>query len=824
MTGSSVRMPTDAPLTLVVPDYEVIENSAGFGRAHARYRLVITEAGSEWQVRRRWTELRMTIDSLRSTHPAAFTKDKVPDFEPHAWWRIGSSALDPKFLSERCASMQELLQALCDVLKVSIVRQDGPSALLALLMDCDTPDAPAEALMQRAHTTGGDLRADPPTPPADWRRAQSAAGALHSPERQQQRTSASPTRPREADGPNSREAEGSGQPAWLTEADRLLQKTSASGESFLGDVRGAAGDDSAAVAPQDTSAEAAECTCSTSVATPAAKLQPAVASEVPAMASAGRSTVSTPETIDASPAHEPAHEPWAAPASSTPEKVAEGAEEEARAREREREQERERQREAIREARAAIAAQRAAETPRPPIGPPSDLMANHRRLAAEVTDYQSYEQLKDQMRSDPRMSLGRNGSGGKQPKQRQRTWPMWSIVLVLVLVVVRCGFLMYHLRPSQLKERIEQERRKTDARRPIQGPRGLMYPVEEPTPTPPLAVTPSPTVTEDSPPLLSAEAAGGAAEAPRAEQQQQQQPQPAGAKAFSSSAAAVADAEAAADAAAGVGVRSTVGVSTGSPASASPPVGERNRRKEAPKRGSVARAEKRRAAAAAERQHALAASEAAAAALMQQSAEAERANKSVQGVLAALRARTEESLSAASIEASRTTAAANEAVALTLSDAAAAEEALAKEALAFEEAKDRLVEAKAERRSAAGREARAAALLVQRRSLAAAKRSEGRLKEARKRVERGRKALRRAEKARAATAQRLDRATRGLWARGQKLIDKASRRGRKQVVTVEARVGRAIKVERRAKAKLEVAEAKLEAAERQCRMHVEAAA
>ena len=224
MTGSSVRMPTDAPLTLVVPDYEVIENSAGFGRAHARYRLVITEAGSEWQVRRRWTSSRLTIDFVALTHPAAFTRDKVPDFEPHAWWRIGSSALDPKFLSERCASMQELLQALCDVLKVSIVRQDGPSALLALLMDCDTPDAPAEALMQRAHTTGGDLRADPPTPPADWRRAQSAAGALHSPERQQQRTSASPTRPREADGPNSREAEGSGQPAWLTEADRLSRR------------------------------------------------------------------------------------------------------------------------------------------------------------------------------------------------------------------------------------------------------------------------------------------------------------------------------------------------------------------------------------------------------------------------------------------------------------------------------------------------------------------------------------------------------------------------------------------------------------------------
>ena len=67
-----------APLVVVVADYEIVDAAGlGFGRQHARYRLVITEAGAGWEVRRRWTELRITIDALRVTHPAALASPKV---------------------------------------------------------------------------------------------------------------------------------------------------------------------------------------------------------------------------------------------------------------------------------------------------------------------------------------------------------------------------------------------------------------------------------------------------------------------------------------------------------------------------------------------------------------------------------------------------------------------------------------------------------------------------------------------------------------------------------------------------------------------------
>ena len=61
-----------------------------------------------WEVKRRWTELRITIDALKATHSPVFACDGVPSFEPHAWWRLGPAALDPKFLTERAQSMQSI--------------------------------------------------------------------------------------------------------------------------------------------------------------------------------------------------------------------------------------------------------------------------------------------------------------------------------------------------------------------------------------------------------------------------------------------------------------------------------------------------------------------------------------------------------------------------------------------------------------------------------------------------------------------------------------------------------------------------------------------
>ena len=84
----------------------------------------------------------MTIDALKATHINAFSAPGVPDFEPHAWWRVGPAALQPEFLAERAESMQALLQALVRALDVSVLAQRGPSPLLALLSDCDDETSP----------------------------------------------------------------------------------------------------------------------------------------------------------------------------------------------------------------------------------------------------------------------------------------------------------------------------------------------------------------------------------------------------------------------------------------------------------------------------------------------------------------------------------------------------------------------------------------------------------------------------------------------------------------------------------------------------------
>ena len=178
-------------LVVVVPDHEVIEPEEGFGRRHAIYRIVCTEGAATWEVRRRWTELRITYDALQHTHAAALRG--APAFEAHPpFWRLGPGQLEPDFLDQRAKAMQDLLQALVDRLDVSIERQAGPSPLLALLTDCDDVHAAARAaapgLLNRAQSAfplrpaGGPQHAAVGMgTPADWRRAQSAAAMLGSP-------------------------------------------------------------------------------------------------------------------------------------------------------------------------------------------------------------------------------------------------------------------------------------------------------------------------------------------------------------------------------------------------------------------------------------------------------------------------------------------------------------------------------------------------------------------------------------------------------------------------------------------------------------------
>ena len=70
----------DDDLLVAVPDYDIIDTlGQSFGRQHARYRIVCKEGGHAWEVQRRWTELRVTIDALKATHVNAFSAGRVDD-------------------------------------------------------------------------------------------------------------------------------------------------------------------------------------------------------------------------------------------------------------------------------------------------------------------------------------------------------------------------------------------------------------------------------------------------------------------------------------------------------------------------------------------------------------------------------------------------------------------------------------------------------------------------------------------------------------------------------------------------------------------------
>ena len=58
----------------------------------AVYIIRCTEAGKTWEVRRRWTDIRITVDLLRASEgftSALFTSPAMPSFDAHGpWWRM----------------------------------------------------------------------------------------------------------------------------------------------------------------------------------------------------------------------------------------------------------------------------------------------------------------------------------------------------------------------------------------------------------------------------------------------------------------------------------------------------------------------------------------------------------------------------------------------------------------------------------------------------------------------------------------------------------------------------------------------------------------
>lgn len=101
-----------------------------------------------------------------------------------------------------------------------------------------------------------------------------------------------------------------------------------------------------------------------------------------------------------------------------------------------------------------------------------------------------------------REDRGRDGRGRKRRSSIIGRCPSWVVVIVLICALVRVVYLASHLTPSSIRERVEKERAKSASERPIQGPRGTMYPVKKPAPPPPgtaddaaAAADPTPTPT-----------------------------------------------------------------------------------------------------------------------------------------------------------------------------------------------------------------------------------------------------------------------------------------------------------------------------------------
>ena len=103
----------DSLLSVSIPDAEVV-NSDRAKDAFAAYRIVVTpSSGAEpWECRRRWHDFKLLLEDLKQDHGQKLKELRLPSFEQHSWRNLVGSAKGSKFLNERCARAERLLQAL----------------------------------------------------------------------------------------------------------------------------------------------------------------------------------------------------------------------------------------------------------------------------------------------------------------------------------------------------------------------------------------------------------------------------------------------------------------------------------------------------------------------------------------------------------------------------------------------------------------------------------------------------------------------------------------------------------------------------------------
>ena len=375
----------------------------------------------------------VVVNLLREADPAVFASPEVPTFEPHAWWRLGATALEPRLLAERAASMETLLQALVNVLNCSILRQAGPSPFLALLTGCSPASSPRSVGVRMMELV---------SPQNCGRASALTAPAFAAPERPKggHDDSAGGTTPDPQPEDIAMDTVHEGDtPTWAMEAD-----------AAVGQLR----DDDRPVPVRMP-------------IVPPSPIHAADATEPAAVADLWISADPAPSDVGG--VEEGAEEPRAPQPVECPHVELSDV--------------------------GQLLAATAAAGDRPSPNRPSQ--AEIERLLAEGRAQRGMNQRDDGDRDDPLdrggmrggdlRQRGRRGGGsdpggrgGRRGERRGRSWlgacPGWLVGLVLVLVIIRAGYLFSKLSPSKIAQRIAEEKARNSIDKPIQGPHGLMYP------------------------------------------------------------------------------------------------------------------------------------------------------------------------------------------------------------------------------------------------------------------------------------------------------------------------------------------------------------
>ena len=165
-SGSADASPLGGVRVVVVGAEAVAD---AYGDAHGEYRLRVEEGAARWEVRRRWTDLKLLTSTLRAAYGHSAFGIKLPSLPRSLLTSSATSAT----LARRRVVIEEHLRALLAVLPCSPRTLTGPPPLLAFL---DGP-ALATAADADADFAAAFEKAAPPEGSWEWVEAAAAAAA-----------------------------------------------------------------------------------------------------------------------------------------------------------------------------------------------------------------------------------------------------------------------------------------------------------------------------------------------------------------------------------------------------------------------------------------------------------------------------------------------------------------------------------------------------------------------------------------------------------------------------------------------------------------------